>query len=368
MELVKNSLEIKKILGDIPILAASIRVTKRCNAFCKHCYGNSGEPFNNELTTREIKKLIDVYSDEFGVKKIFFTGGEPFARGDIVEILQYAYYKNMEILISTNGSLLTKNILKEIQNINFSMFQISIDGPKEIHNKIRGDGFFEKAINALKLLKELNFKNVTIATCLMRENYDQINKIIDIVVEYEADIYSLVLLLVAGRANSELDVTSQELKLAINDLFSAYRKYKGKFKLAENSIIPPALVPADLREEGLHKQFEVCCAFPNIIGIEANGDVAPCDGFFTFTEYIAGNIRESSVLNIWERSNVFSKLSELNRLDIKGVCSKCIFLSTCAGSCRASAYAYYKDIHAPFPTCQKLYEEGLFPPDCIAGE
>lgn len=366
MELIKKSIDIKEFLGENPLMAASIRTTKKCNAFCKHCYGSSGDAFENELETQEIKRIIDLFSDNFHMKKMFFTGGEPFTRKDIVELIQYAHFKDMEIMISTNGKLITKELLMDISHVNFSMFQVSLDGEQKVHDKIRGEGFFDYAISAIELLKDFNFKNTTIATCLMRDNFDQISKIVDIVVKYEVDIYALVLLLVTGKAEKDLDVTSKELKYAIDDLFRSYRKYNGKFKLAENCIIPPALVPTDLRDINLHKQFELCCAFPNIVGIEANGNIAPCDGFFTFPEYIAGNIRENNLKNIWNNSPVFKKLENLDLTDLKGVCSKCIFLKTCAGSCRASSYSYYDDITAPFPTCQKLFEDGLFPEDCLS--
>lgn len=286
-------------------------------------------------------------------------------REDIVELIKYADSKNMKIMISSNSKLITREILEQIKDVKFDMFQISLDGCKEVHDKIRGEGFYDSVIRVLKLLKEMNFKNVNLATCLMKENFDQIEHIMEIAVEYDVHVYALVLLLVAGRAHDELDVTSQELLQAIDKVFEVYRKYEGLLTLADNSIIPPALVPKDLREKGVHKKFEVCCAFPNILGVEANGNTAPCDGFFTFPEFIGGNIREHSLKYIWENSDVFKRLRSLDVTDIKGVCSKCKFLNTCAGSCRASAYSSYRDIHAPFPTCQKLYEDNLFPKECL---
>lgn len=365
MNNITNSKDLINLLGEFPLIACSIRTTKSCNAKCKHCYGSSGEAFLNEFTTSEIKGLIDQLVNDMTVDKIFFTGGEPFMRDDIVELIKYADSKKMKILISSNSKLLTRNILEQLKDINFNMFQISLDGNQEVHDKIRGEGFYDSVISALELLKELKFKNVTIATCLMRENYDQFENIMNIAIKYDVPVYSLVLLLVAGRATKDLDVTSVQLLEAINKIFDIYRKYEGRISLADNSIIPPALVPKDLREQGMHKKFEVCCAFPHILGVEANGNVAPCDGFFTFPEFIAGNVRDTSLKDLWNNSEVFNKLKELDLTDIKGVCSKCKFLNTCAGSCRASAYSYYKDIKAPFPTCQKLYEANLFPEDCL---
>jgi len=364
MEIINTSNSKIELFDENPLIASSIRLTKKCNAFCRHCYGSSGKAFEDELSTKEIKNLIDQYSD-MGVTKLFFTGGEPFTRTDITELIQYADFKEMDILISTNGSLLTKELLKEISHIPFNMFQVSLDGGKEVHDKIRGEGFYSKALNSLELLNELSFNNITIATCLMKQNFDQISNVLDVVMYYKVPIYSLVLLLVAGKADKSIDVSSQELKYAIEQLFSIYRQNEGKFRLAENSIIPPALVPPDLRQKGVHKPFEVCCAFPNIAGVEANGNIAPCDGFFTFKEMMAGNIRESSVNDIWNNSSVFKSLLNLDVTNIEGVCGKCTFLQSCAGSCRASSYSYYGNFNAPFPTCQKLYDDGLFPNDCL---
>lgn len=54
-----------------------------------------------------------------------------------------------------------------------------------------------------------------------------------------------------------------------------------------------------------------------------------------------------------------------NVTDIKGVCSKCIYLKECGGNCRADAVAQYGDILAPYPICQKLYDAGKFPKECL---
>ena len=101
------------------------------------------------------------------------------------------------------------------------------------------------------------------------------------------------------------------------------------------------------------------CTFPSYLGINANGDVAPCDGLLSFKEFILGNIRRDSLEKIWNHP-LMEKLRKIKPSQLKGVCLKCKYLSFCMGGCRARAYLEYGDFRAPYPLCQSFYEKGLF--------
>jgi MoaA/NifB/PqqE/SkfB family radical SAM enzyme len=103
-------------------------MTRRCNLKCIHCYSNSADiDYPDELTTEEGKKLIEDLA-AFGAPVILFSGGEPLLRHDLLELAQYATDKGMRAVISTNGTLITKDIAAKLQKIGLSFVGVRLDG------------------------------------------------------------------------------------------------------------------------------------------------------------------------------------------------------------------------------------------------
>lgn len=355
--------DIAQFFGIQPLMAASVRVTKGCNLRCRHCYANGGMALQQEMSTVEVKNAIDQLA-KLGVLHIFFTGGEPFIRRDMVEILEYTDKRGLGILLSTNGQLVTEDILNRLKGLNIKLFQVSLDGLEDQHNLNRGSGVYQKAVKTLNLAARILGKNVTVGTVMLKENWQDMDKIMAEAVKNGADVFSLMLLILSGRASDKLMPTPAETMASLKKLFEEYARQTKKIRFASNATIPPALVPAKWRKTGLHKKIAFC-SFPYCLGVEANGDVAPCDGFFNFKEMILGNIREHPLDDIWENSPQLKKIRKINPEDLTGVCKICTFRGYCAGGCRASAYNIYRDMTAPDPICQSIYEAGLFPKDCL---
>lgn len=363
MKILADGRDIQEFFGVEPLMSTSIRVTKKCNLRCKHCYADGGfGDFKNEMSTEEIKNIL-AQLEEMGVSEVFFTGGEPFTRNDMMEILECANQLGFNTLISTNGHFITEELVERLKKLDFKMFQVSIDGDNETHKKNRGEQAYKDAINAIKLLSDAKVNNLTIGSVMLKDAKDMPD-MINMCAENGIPHFALMLLIEAGRAK-DMEGPSPELMHELLDkLFSNYEKYIGKVEFSSNTTLPPALVPFASREKGTHLKF-ACCSFPYILGIEANGDVAPCDGFFPFKEMIVGNVREKSIKEIWEESPVMKELRAIQPSDLKGVCAKCKYLEYCAGGCRAAAYNTYHDLTMPDPACQRYYEAGLFPKDAL---
>ena len=90
-----------------------------------------------ELSTAEAKAMIDDLA-MYGAPVILFSGGEPLMRPDLPELARYAVGKGMRAVISTNGTLITKDKAKELKDIGLSYVGVSLDGTKAIHDKFRG--------------------------------------------------------------------------------------------------------------------------------------------------------------------------------------------------------------------------------------
>ncbi|HNZ48641.1 MAG TPA: radical SAM protein [Candidatus Hydrogenedentes bacterium] len=122
-------------LGRVPLFL-SWNITFRCNLRCAYC-GASDAP-RREMSAEEILAgTKEMY--KLGARWITFGGGEPLLRSDIGEILHGASEQGYQVFLSTNGSLLPKKIelLPAVDHIN-----LSLDGPREIHDQVRGEGAF----------------------------------------------------------------------------------------------------------------------------------------------------------------------------------------------------------------------------------
>jgi sulfatase maturation enzyme AslB (radical SAM superfamily) len=103
-------------------------VTTRCNLNCIHCYASSVDSAQTELTTAEGKRFLDDVAAVGDIRMIVITGGEPLLRKDIFELVEYAGKLGLSIIFSTNGTLLTPDIAKDLVKLGVANFSISLDG------------------------------------------------------------------------------------------------------------------------------------------------------------------------------------------------------------------------------------------------
>ena len=136
-----------------------LHITNTCNLRCKHCYASAGQPLPDTLTFEEIIDIIDQLA-ELNINYITLSGGEPFLHERLFDIIDYINTKNIHIMITTNGTTLTDEIVEKIKAAGVDSLQISIDSSiPEIHDEFRGaQGAFAKAVDGIKLCKKHGVK------------------------------------------------------------------------------------------------------------------------------------------------------------------------------------------------------------------
>lgn len=134
---------------------AWLHLTNRCNLRCITCYKNAGEAYENELNTKEVKKLLKTNRKNAN-PKIIISGGEPLLRKDLVDILKYIKkLKFKYVSLITNGTLLNDFITSKISKL-VDFVQVSLDGSNPLVNdKIRGKGVWIKVVKNLSFLKKI---------------------------------------------------------------------------------------------------------------------------------------------------------------------------------------------------------------------
>jgi len=157
-------------------LRAMFELTYRCNFHCPHCYIPPRYSEYGELSTKDVFSIIDQLS-EIGCFYLGFTGGEPFIRGDAMDIFWYAKKKGFEIIIYTNGSLINEAIAKELQQLRPNKVDITLTSmKKKSFEKIsKVPGSYEKVFSTIEMLRE-NKIPVGFKTCILKENEDEIEE------------------------------------------------------------------------------------------------------------------------------------------------------------------------------------------------
>ncbi len=161
-------------------LRVMFELTYGCNFRCAHCYvplSYRARYKTKELRTKEVFSILGQLK-EAGCFYLGFTGGEPFLRKDIIQILLFAKRKGFQIIIYTNGSLINKKIASELKKINPNKVDITIPAiSEEAFRHITGiAGAKDRVFKAIELLHEKGI-NLGFKTCILKENESEIGKI-----------------------------------------------------------------------------------------------------------------------------------------------------------------------------------------------
>ena len=139
------------------------QITDRCNLRCRHCY--IGDGFHQDLSIRSISKVLDEFEEIQGLR-LLLSGGEPLLHPHFWEINEMLRDYLFRSVLLSNGTLITKETARKLR---VHEVQISLDGTREGHDSIRGEGTFEKAIRAIDELQEVNIE-LSVATMIHRRN------------------------------------------------------------------------------------------------------------------------------------------------------------------------------------------------------
>ena len=241
-------------------------ITNTCNYHCIYCIFNSeAKKYEDELTTDEVKRTIkELKNNNFTYIK--FTGGEPFTRKDMIEILRYASRLGFDMDISTNASLITEDIAKELKNINFQMVHVSLDGnDKYTHEYVRGENTFERTLRGIRYLTN-NYVYTRIGTVIYKENEDKLEEIVKLAIELKANEIIFSFMEAVGRLDGDETIISKRtihsVKEELENLATKYKKQiKVKYSFTENKIT---------EAEGY------CPAVNKFLYINNLGQVSPC--------------------------------------------------------------------------------------------
>ena len=197
-------------------------ITHNCNYGCSYCiFSCTKQRVEGELDTEECFHVIDeLVKNNF--KHLKVTGGEPFIRKDLIDILEYAS-KFMTVDVSTNASLLSEDIVDRLNKIKLKMIHVSLDGNKEEHESVRGINTYERTIKGLEYLKKSKNK-VRIGSVIHKNNQDDLENLVKLSSGLANEIIFSIMEPVEGQSK-ELVKTKDN-----KDLIKEINKLKNKYK------------------------------------------------------------------------------------------------------------------------------------------
>ena len=346
-------------------------MTKRCNLKCVHCYAQAVDPNQgvDDISTEQAKVMIDDLA-AYGAPVLLFSGGEPLVRKDLVELASYATQKGMRAVISTNGTLITKEKAHELKQIGLSYVGISLDGGEEVHDHFRKvPGAYKKALEGLANCQAEGLK-VGLRFTINKRNQQEVPKLFQILRDLEVPRICFYHLVYSGRGSELIkeDLDHAETRAVVNLIMDETRKLfdQGipKEVLTVDNHADGPLVYYRLLKEDKKRAAEVMELLQmnegNSTGrgigcISWDGKVH-ADQFWR--QHVFGNVLERPFSQIWDDPNIelLHKLKDKKPF-VKGRCATCKFLNICGGNFRARAEAYYGDIWAQDPACYLTDDE-----------
>lgn len=329
--------------------------TLNCPSNCKYCWGSEN---TNEIMDIEIIDTIINWLKDFRNDKVHFTfhGGEPLLAG--FDFYKEALQKLSEIenfegfSLQSNIWLLTKDLIELFKKYNVAI-STSIDGPKEINDYQRGEGYFDKTMSKYQLAKE-NGLNINFVLTVTDYSKDYSKDIYDFFKENGINLKIHAALPSLRGDNADIWALPQEEhgKLLIEWL-DKYLYDLDKFSIQDFDHI----CKSTLRRRGTLCTFADCIGTTLAIGW--NGSIYPCYRFVGMDDYVLGNVKDNPSFEDLKTTQAWKNLQEFREY-VDENCKKCKFVKYCEGGCPYNGIVAYNTPKAVDPQCEAykmIFEE-----------
>ncbi len=325
-------------------------LTYACPLQCPYCsnpvdYARHKE----ELSTEDWKRVL-TQARQMGAVQLGFSGGEPLTRQDLAELVAHArqlgYYSNL----ITSGYGLTEDKIRHLKQAGLDHIQVSIQAPeKDLSDFLAGTESFEHKKQVARWVKANDYPMV-LCVVIHRHNIEQMEQILEMAIELGADYLELANTQYYGWAhlNRPQLLPSREQFERAEAIAHRYQdKMKGKMKIYY--VIP------DFYED----RPKACMNGwgTTFLTIAPDGSALPCHAARELPVDDFPNVREMSVKEIWEESEIFNRFRGFEWMPEP--CRSCDEKTKDYGGCRCQAYLLTGDMNATDPVCSKSPQRQL---------
>lgn len=331
-----------------------------CNLRCPFCWwwGDKGIGFElvkgrNPLVTNEltIEQLKDVIDQTVGWKPSYYiSGGEPFLKRNIIELIEYIDSRGLKIRMTSNGTLLDDHTIERLSKLRNLVINFSVDGPEDVHDSIRGNGMFSKTRHTIERLVELrgdrHYPFITTNTVFSPWIMGRIDELATTLGGTGIDLMSFQHLWFTNDVNAGKHMEFLKENFGVDDhgvkahIMSppdpayvdrliaetemlTHKQYK------KTVIMRPYMTPEEIRNYYLNANYfnPINCKVAwNSILVKANGDVMFCPDEW-MTEYKIGNVRDRPISDMWlgNEANAFREV--LGKHGAFPACARCCMIN-----------------------------------------
>ncbi len=315
-----------------------LAVTHRCPLQCRHCYAAGASAAPPEMTFREIEKIVRQMV-AMDVRELTLTGGEPFVRTDILDIVGFCLENGLRLTVLTGG-IVDSALLEQVKQCDMEL-RLSLDGAsEETHDYIRGKGNLKEVLRIARELRSHSRIRLSVHFTVNRLNLREICRIPSLLDRMELRELVVSVIKPAGRAKEhpELLLEPDLLPLARERIATISRNRRILWRRYSDKNWSALACPA---------AFTKC-------GITPEGNITPC--VFLGERFVGGSIREHSLEHLWRHDDTCRRLRNLS---INPDCLGCARLSTHNGGCRARALYYSGSLEDRDPYCCALRQNSI---------
>jgi len=329
----------------------AINLTRRCNLACAHCYLDAdtlNKPSDQELSTDEVKGLLDQIAVDQQQSMVVLTGGEPLVRIDLEAISEHGSQLGLMMVVGSNAALLTERRVISLKKAGVMGIGISVDSlDAQSHDDFRGKpGSWKKTMAGIEHCRKhaLDFQ---IHFSITDNNHHEIEDIVSFAQASGARVVNFFFIICTGRAESVSNISTVNYDASLKKIIQCQQLHR-------DLIIRPRCAPQFKRvawqldpDSKLNRisgmDGDGCIAGRHYCRITPEGDVTACP----YIEQGVGNIRDQTFQAIWQTAPDFLAL---RNPELKGKCGRCEFQKLCGG-CRARPVAIGKQLMDEDDSC-----------------
>jgi radical SAM protein with 4Fe4S-binding SPASM domain len=306
-------------------LRVLVEVTKRCNLKCQHCSASAGKE-GEDIKKEDLFRLIDQFSEK-GTWSFEISGGEPFLRKDICDIVKKCSETFHMVVLATNGTLIKKEEAQKLAEFGNICVQVSLDShTSQFHDKFRGlNGAFDKAINAIyNLVSQGIYTRIEIT--VTEDNVKDFEKIVLLANELGIGGINYDMTRTIGRG-TYLSLEPEDIMAWMEEVEKVNERYKDRFSLfyARN-----------------RREFtsEDCGAGRTFWTLGPTGNIRPCN-YLSEDYLVCGNLLREDFHTVFNRDPA-TRFSTL-KFPCKEICGDCTYLPHC-NKCFCNGVLMYKKL------------------------
>ena len=311
-------------------------ITLACDLKCDHCGSRAGKRRADELTTDECLDLVRQMA-RMGTREITLIGGEAYLRRDWLEIIREIRAQGMDCTMQSGGLNLTEERIEAAVDAGLQGLGVSIDGLREVHDKLRGvKGSFDAAFKVLELIQKCGITS-SVNTQITSLVIPQLRELMELFIATGASSWQIQLTVAMGRAADNPDLLLQpyellELMPLLAELYQSGAD-RGFLLQPGNNIGYFGPYESVWRGSGDDRVYWTSCnAGQNTLGIEADGTIKGCPSLPT-SPYSGGNVRDLGLKQIWLQSDALNINRGRTSEGLWGFCGSCYYADVCKAGC-----------------------------------